>query len=394
MSSTKPARYFSLTSELFPNQLVSDLVIESRSLSDVTLVADDAFQSEFPAHKAILSSCSETFKTLLLSSPDAQPRVHLQGVSKQDLKLLIDFIYSGKITGPPERLLHFSQTLQFKDDVRSSLNNVAGKTVQKKKKNHSSKFKPEDKDEMQEDSAKSGKVIDSKKKGLKSKISTKKPLKNTQQDKSKKKSKSKDDTKKTEIILSPKDTKLNLTEECVAETKFIIDYNPDVFLDIQSVNPDDVDNLSLVETPAPSKNTNVVGTGKNLKSEGVSMNVSEIYDEFSSKVTDEVEKSGENKSQKSNVLKPQKKIINVGSNEFANLKAPIISELKSTEPAVPKPKAPEVPLEKCPECDLKVRHISMLKHHIESRHYKLYRDIYILRKFDLNSLMNNNKDKF
>ena len=137
MSSTKPARYFSLTSELYPNQLVSDLVIESRSLSDVTLVADDAFQSEFPAHKAILSSCSETFKTLLLSSPDVQPRVHLQGVSKQDLKLLIDFIYSGKITGPPERLLHFSQTLQFKDYVRSSLNNVAGRTVQKRNKKHS-----------------------------------------------------------------------------------------------------------------------------------------------------------------------------------------------------------------------------------------------------------------
>ena len=393
MSSTKPARYFSLTSELFPNQLVSDLVIESRSLSDVTLVADDAFQSEFPAHKAILSSCSETFKTLLLSSPDVQPRVHLQGVSKQDLKLLIDFIYSGKITGPPERLLHFSQTLQFKDDVRSSLNNVAGRTVQKKNKKHSSKLKQDDKGEMQEESTKSGKSIESKKKGLKSKISTKKPFKNTQQDKSKKKSKNKNDAKKAEINLSPKDKELNKTEECVPENKFIIDYNPDVFLDIQSVNSDDVDNLSLVETPGQNKNTNVVAIGKNLKSEDVSMNVSEIYDEFSSKVADGDEKSSANKSQKYNVSKPQKKIINVGSSEFANIKAPILSELKSTEPVVPKPKAPEVPMEKCPECDLKVRHISMLKHHIESRHYKLYRDIYILRKFDLNSLMNNNKDK-
>ena len=62
---------------------------------DVTLVSDD--HHEFKAHKVILSTCSEYFKTLLRNKKDSHPLICLQGLSCQELKNLITYCYSGEV---------------------------------------------------------------------------------------------------------------------------------------------------------------------------------------------------------------------------------------------------------------------------------------------------------
>ena len=48
---------YSLTCELYPNQLVSDLILDAGNFNDLTLVCDDGlYCEEFPANKSILST--------------------------------------------------------------------------------------------------------------------------------------------------------------------------------------------------------------------------------------------------------------------------------------------------------------------------------------------------
>jgi len=58
---------------------------------DVTLVSDD--NHEFAAHKVVLSSCSDYFKSLLKNKTS----VCIEGLSCQELKNVIDYIYTGEI---------------------------------------------------------------------------------------------------------------------------------------------------------------------------------------------------------------------------------------------------------------------------------------------------------
>ena len=64
-------------------------------LFDVTLVSDD--QSQVSAHKLVLSSCSEYFKTVLKKNKHSHPMLCLNGVSSQDLNNILDYIYNGEI---------------------------------------------------------------------------------------------------------------------------------------------------------------------------------------------------------------------------------------------------------------------------------------------------------
>ena len=62
---------------------------------DVTLVSDDLH--EFSAHKVVLSTCSDYFKNLLRNNKNPHPNVCMEGLNCQELKNVIDYIYTGEI---------------------------------------------------------------------------------------------------------------------------------------------------------------------------------------------------------------------------------------------------------------------------------------------------------
>ena len=66
-------------------------------LHDVTLVSDDHHQVS--AHKLVLSACSEYFKDIFKNNknPNAHPLLCLSGISSDDLKNIMDYIYNGEV---------------------------------------------------------------------------------------------------------------------------------------------------------------------------------------------------------------------------------------------------------------------------------------------------------
>ena len=115
----QPNSHFRLTSEHFPDQL-SEFLPESQGLCDVTLVSDD--HQVIRAHQAVLSSVSGVFRPLLLRSSDPSPVIHLQGTSEQDVRMLIEFMYSGKVNPSDfDTFLELAKHYEFKQEVLSSL---------------------------------------------------------------------------------------------------------------------------------------------------------------------------------------------------------------------------------------------------------------------------------
>ena len=115
----QPNSHFRLTSEHFPEQL-SEFLPESQGLCDVTLVSDD--HQGIRAHQAVLSSVSGVIRHLLLSSSDPSPVIYLQGTSEQDVRMLIEFMYSGKVNPSDlDTFLELAKHYEFKQDVLSSL---------------------------------------------------------------------------------------------------------------------------------------------------------------------------------------------------------------------------------------------------------------------------------
>ena len=63
----------------------------SSEFNDVTLVGDD--HKTISAHKVILSSCSEYFKSILIKHVHSNPLLCLDGVNSEDIENVLDFIY-------------------------------------------------------------------------------------------------------------------------------------------------------------------------------------------------------------------------------------------------------------------------------------------------------------
>ena len=95
--------------------------------------------------------------------------------------------------------------------------------------------------------------------------------------------------------------------------------------------------------------------------------------------TNEKQKSTsvEDKSDKKAALDKNAKLITVAPGTKNNDKEG--KQNDNDHPTQPK-SGTEDKSARCCECDLKVSHAVMLKAHIESRHYKLYREMYILRQ--------------
>ena len=74
-------------------------------LHDVTLVSDD--HNKVPAHKLVLSACSEYFKDIFQNNHHPHPLLCLDGISSNDLKNILDYIYNGQVDIYPDDLDRF-----------------------------------------------------------------------------------------------------------------------------------------------------------------------------------------------------------------------------------------------------------------------------------------------
>ena len=71
---------------------------------------------EFPANKAILSSSSKFLESVLINAFDPHPKLFLQGVKNEDMRLILDYIYTGVVEVEEKsvaRLMEIGSQLQI-----------------------------------------------------------------------------------------------------------------------------------------------------------------------------------------------------------------------------------------------------------------------------------------
>ena len=77
---------------------------------DVTLVSDD--EVFVKGHKLVLSACSDIFKSILKKSSATNSFIYLPGISSQNLKFIMDYIYLGEVEIYQEQLDQFLEIAQ------------------------------------------------------------------------------------------------------------------------------------------------------------------------------------------------------------------------------------------------------------------------------------------
>ena len=104
--------------------MFKDLYQEGR-YTDVTLVSDD--QTQFKAHKIVLSACSPVFKKIIDSNPSQHPLIYLRGIQSYEMESVLQFMYLGEGKFYQERMGEFikvAKDLEMKDlnkDVEMSV---------------------------------------------------------------------------------------------------------------------------------------------------------------------------------------------------------------------------------------------------------------------------------
>ena len=71
---------------------------------------------QFKAHKLILSACSPYFRNLFISNPCKHPTVFFKDISEDQMKLLMEYMYKGKISvkqSELESVLRTASSLQI-----------------------------------------------------------------------------------------------------------------------------------------------------------------------------------------------------------------------------------------------------------------------------------------
>merc|ERR1712126_777601 len=89
---------------------------KSESLTDVTLVCDD--QTQFKAHRIVLSACSSVFKSIIDSLPLNSSVIYLRGIQHQEMESILEFMYLGVATFYQERMnefLNVAKNLEIKE---------------------------------------------------------------------------------------------------------------------------------------------------------------------------------------------------------------------------------------------------------------------------------------
>jgi len=82
---------------------------EEEDFIDVTLSCEE---TQYSAHKVVLSACSPYFRKLLKSNPCSHPIVILRDVREDDLRLLLTFMYHGEVQVEQERISTFLRTAE------------------------------------------------------------------------------------------------------------------------------------------------------------------------------------------------------------------------------------------------------------------------------------------
>ena len=109
-------------------------------LHDVTIVSDD--NEPITAHKLVLSTCSEFFKSIFMKNKHSHPLVCLEGLSSYDVRNMMDYMYNGELQifqDDLDRFLNVAQRLKLEglitdpDDDQEEQVNVKEKETFKNK---------------------------------------------------------------------------------------------------------------------------------------------------------------------------------------------------------------------------------------------------------------------
>ena len=101
---------FNLSWKQFESSMSNSVrnLYSDKDFVDVTIACEDGKQIE--AHKVVLSSCSSFFKNILVKNPHQHPLLYLKGVSLQNLKSVIHFMYLGQVEVEQNELDGFMNT--------------------------------------------------------------------------------------------------------------------------------------------------------------------------------------------------------------------------------------------------------------------------------------------
>ena len=106
------AEKYTLNWQTFSDHLklmFKDLYQEGR-YTDVTLVSED--QTQFKAHKIVLSACSPVFKKIIESNPSQHPLIYLRGIQSYEMESILQFMYLGEGRFYHESLREFIKVAQ------------------------------------------------------------------------------------------------------------------------------------------------------------------------------------------------------------------------------------------------------------------------------------------
>ena len=93
-------------------------------MTDVTLACEDGQQID--AHKVILAASSPVFQNMLKSNKHPNPLIYMRGITSEDLRTIIDFMYFGEANIFQENLESF---LAIAEDLKlTGLTGLAGST--------------------------------------------------------------------------------------------------------------------------------------------------------------------------------------------------------------------------------------------------------------------------
>merc|ERR1712001_776187 len=91
-------------------QLMFKDLYEEGKYSDVTLVCDD--QTQFKAHKIVLTACSPVFKKIIDNNPSQHALIYLRGIQSFEMESILQFMYLGEGKCYQERMREFIKVAQ------------------------------------------------------------------------------------------------------------------------------------------------------------------------------------------------------------------------------------------------------------------------------------------
>ena len=75
-----------------------------KELEDISLVSDT---EQLGAHKVVLAASSTFFRTIITRNPHSHPLVYIKGITANNIKYVLDFIYNGEVNVAQEDLNSF-----------------------------------------------------------------------------------------------------------------------------------------------------------------------------------------------------------------------------------------------------------------------------------------------